>query len=390
MGTPDLSVIVPIYNEEESVPLLHAELKRALDELDRDYEIIYVDDGSQDASFARLKEAAMHDPTVMVIHFRRNFGQTAAIAAGIEHSQGKILVFMDADLQNDPADIRRLICEVDAGYDVVSGWRKERQDEFLRRKLPSMIANKLISAVTGVHLHDYGCTLKAYRREVLESARLYGEMHRFIPVYASWSGACITELPVRHRARQYGKSKYGLTRTVRVLLDLMTVKFLGSYATKPLYAFGYIGALVLLASFGSVLVALGESFVPPYVQLGNDPLTLVGIILLVVAFQVLLMGLLAELVMRTYYESQGKRTYTIHTVLSGAANGVAPLEKSHVGGAGSPGRDGHQGSDAHNGWNERAENRRHSLRGKPVVRADMLDVDAPNHLEAPGGYPAPT
>jgi glycosyltransferase involved in cell wall biosynthesis len=339
MGTPDLSIIVPVYNEEDNVPLLHAELKRALDELDRDYEIIYVDDGSRDASFERLQEAIAHDPTATLIRFRRNFGQTAAIAAGIEHSQGEILVLMDADLQNDPADIGKLVGVLETGYDVVSGWREERHDELIRRKLPSWIANKLISAVTGVHLHDYGCTLKAYRREVLESVRLYGEMHRFIPVYASCSGARLTEIPVHHRARRFGKSKYGLSRTVRVLLDLMTVKFLGSYSTKPLYAFGYIGVLLFLASFASVLLALGESFVPPYVRLHNNPLTLLGAVLLVLAMQVLLMGLLAELVMRTYYESQGKPTYITREVLRGAA----PMEMSPVGAAGSRGHDGHPG-----------------------------------------------
>ncbi len=318
MQSPDLSIILAVYNEEENLPRLHAELQHALRGLNRTYEIIYVDDGSEDHSFDYLAEIAVQDPAVKAIRFRRNYGQTAALSAGIDHSQGSIIILMDADLQNDPADISRLLAKLEEGYDVVSGWRKNRQDELLRRKLPSKVANALISQVTGVHLHDYGCTLKAYRREVLRSVRLYGEMHRFIPAYAFWAGALITEIPVNHRARQFGKSKYGLSRTIRVLLDLITVKFLNGYSTKPLYLFGFVGVLLGFASFTSVLLAVAQAMLPPYVRLHNNPLTLLGGILVVLAIQIILMGLLAELLIRIYYESQGKRTYTIRSLVSGS------------------------------------------------------------------------
>jgi glycosyltransferase involved in cell wall biosynthesis len=316
MDSPYLSIVLPVFNEEDNVARLHRELKRALDGLRHSYEIIYVDDGSQDQSFQRLSEVAANDSTINVIRLRRNYGQTAALSAGIDRSSGEVIVLLDADLQNDPADIGLLVDRIEEGYDVVSGWRKNRQDKRLTRKFPSHIANALISRMTGVHLHDYGCTLKAYRREVLEHVRLYGEMHRFIPAYASWSGARITEVAVNHRARQFGKSKYGLSRTMRVLLDMITVKFLGSYSTKPLYAFGFVGLLVTLASFASAAVATGQALLPPYVRFHNNPLTLLAAILLVVAIQVVLMGLLAELVMRTYYESQDKPTYIIRSVIS--------------------------------------------------------------------------
>ncbi len=323
MPSPSVSVILPIYNEEENIPLVYAELKTALEDLHRSYEMIFVDDGSSDGSAWRLQQIALDDPTVMVIRFRRNHGQTAAISAGIDGSSGTIIVLMDADMQNDPRDIGALLAKMEEGYDVVSGWRKDRHDAFVTRTLPSKAANALISTVTGVHLHDYGCTLKAYRREVLEPVRLYGEMHRFIPAYASWNGARITEMPVNHRARQFGKSKYGLSRTVRVVLDLITVKFLGSYGTKPLYAFGTVGVGLGMLSFLIVLVALIESFVPPYVRLHNNPLTLLGAIVFVLSVQVLLMGLLAELTMRTYYESQGKSTYTIRSITRSTADSGA-------------------------------------------------------------------
>ena len=323
-----LSVVLPIYNEQDNISILHAELKQALEALGRRYEIMYVDDGSNDASFLRLSYIAAHDATVTVLRFRRNFGQTAALAAGIDHTQGEIIVLMDADLQNDPHDIGRLLEKVDAGYDVVSGWRTERKDTYLRRRLPSKVANALISKVTGVRLHDYGCTLKAYRREVLQPMRLYGEMHRFLPAYASWNGALITEIPVNHRARRFGVSKYGLSRTFRVLLDLLTVKFLGSYSTKPLYAFGFVGMLLGLASFVSVALSVAQAMLPPYVKMHNNPLTLLSAILFVVAIQVILMGLLAELIMRTYYESQGKTTYHIRTIVSAAASSGRPRRQS--------------------------------------------------------------
>src|SRR5579864_6831146 len=241
MRSKYLSVIIPVYNEEENIALLHERLRNVLERQMFTYEIIYIDDGSKDDTFARLNILSRKDEHVRVIRFRRNFGQTAALAAGINYSVGEILVCMDGDLQNDPVDIPRLLAKIEEGYDIVSGWRKNRQDAQWSRKFPSMIANKLISMVTGVHLNDYGCTLKAYRHEIFKTVRLYGEMHRFIPAYAALVGASITELPVNHHARQFGTSKYGMSRVVRVLLDLITLKFLGSFGTKPLYAFGIVG-----------------------------------------------------------------------------------------------------------------------------------------------------
>jgi glycosyltransferase involved in cell wall biosynthesis len=320
-----VSVILPVYNEEGNIALVHEELKRALNDLGRTYEIVYVDDGSADASYQRLQAIVAADPSVVVLRFRRNFGQTAAIAAGIDHSRGGIIVLMDADLQNDPKDIARLLAKLDEGYDVVSGWRKRRRDKWLTRKLPSKMANGIISRVTKVRLHDYGCTLKAYRREVLEPVRLYGEMHRFLPVHASWNGARIAELPVNHRARKHGKSKYGLSRTFRVILDLMTVQFLGSYRTKPLYAFGRLSALLLLGSFLSVAVAIAQKLMEPYVRLHNNPLILLSAVLLLLSVQFVMLGLLAELIMRTYFESQGKSIYTLRTVLVGDQDGPITL-----------------------------------------------------------------
>jgi len=325
MGTPSLSIVIPVYNEEQNVPLLHQEVRQALDPLRLPYEVIYVDDGSRDGSVARLTEIAARDRNVVVICFRRNFGQTAALSAGITHSQGEIIILMDADLQNNPSDIPAMLAKLDEGYDVVSGWRRKRRDPFFSRKLPSRIANGIISRVTGVKLHDYGCTLKAYRRETLETTRLYGEMHRFIPVYASWAGARITEMPVNHRARKYGKSKYGIGRTIRVLFDLLTVKFLGSYSTKPLYAFGIIGVWLTIAAVACEALAIAARFTRFALSLHNDPLTLAGIILFALAVQVVMMGLLAELIMRTYYESQGKPIYVVRNVLMGSAQGLVTL-----------------------------------------------------------------
>jgi len=311
---PYLSVVVPIYNEEENVLPLHQQLDAALRDLGHTYEVVIVDDGSRDATPARLREVVDSDEHVRVVSFRRNFGQTAALQAGIEHSRGQILVFMDGDLQNDPADISLLLQKLDEGYDVVSGWRLDRQDSF-RRRLPSTIANALISWVTGVHLHDYGCTLKAYRREVLEPVKLYGEMHRFIPAYASWAGAAIAEIPVRHHARRFGQSKYGVSRTLRVLLDLMTVKMLGSYATKPIYFFGFVGFTCWLAALVSFAIVVAQKLLPPHPYAHNNPLLLLSAMLGIVGVQFILMGLLAELSIRTYHESQGKPTYVVRQVL---------------------------------------------------------------------------
>src|SRR5438552_3455125 len=249
VDAPDISVFLPVFNEESNLRPLHEKMDRALAQLGRTAEIIYVDDGSSDGSLDVLREIAAKDSRVRVIALRRNYGQTPAMAAGIDAARGRVLIPMDADLQNDPADIKRLLEKLDEGYDVVSGWRKNRKDPLFTRKIPSMMANWLISKIGGVPLHDYGCSLKAYRRESLADVHLYGEMHRFIPIYASWSGARVAEIPVEHHARTMGKSKYGLSRTIKGVFDLMTIKFMASYQTKPLYIFGYAGLLTFLVSF---------------------------------------------------------------------------------------------------------------------------------------------
>ncbi len=319
-----LSVVIPLYNEEPNVAPLLSELLGALRGLGRSFEVICVDDGSRDGTFAALARAAEDEPALRVLRFRRNFGQTAAMSAGIEAARGAIIVPMDGDLQNDPADIGRLLAELDRGHDVVSGWRQNRMDREFGRKLPSRIANRLISGISGVRLHDYGCSLKAYRREVLEGVRLYGEMHRFIPIYASWQGAQVTELVVNHRARRAGRSKYGLGRTFKVMLDLMVVKFLASFVTRPVYLFGGVG----LVSFALGAVAFGAALF--YKLSGRKDFVETPLPLLAVAFVLagavcLLMGLLAELVIRTYFESQGKRPYLIAEEIGGAppARGAA-------------------------------------------------------------------
>ena len=310
-----LSVIVPVYNEEESIQPLHQKISKILEQQSFSYEIVYVEDGSRDETFSQLNRIADNDPHVCIVRFRRNFGQTAAISAGITHSKGEVLVFMDGDLQNDPLDIPRLLAKLDEGYDVVSGWRKHRQDASLSRKLPSFLANALISKVTGTHLHDYGCTLKAYRREVFDTIRLYGEMHRFIPAYAALAGATVTELEVSHHARQFGKSKYGISRTVRVILDLITLKFLGSYGTKPLYAFGIPGLLSLLLGGSIALPLVGRKLVSPMnFRIHRSPLLPISLLGISFGLQSLMTGLLAELLMRTYHESQNKPTYVVRTV----------------------------------------------------------------------------
>ena len=322
-----LSVIIPIKNEEENIPLLHAGLSLVLQEQEYSYEIIYVDDGSTDTSFEHLQRLTALDPHTRIIRFSRNFGQTAAISAGVQQSCSEILVFMDGDLQNDPKDIPRLLAKLDEGYDVVSGWRKHRQDAKLSRKLPSWLANRLISKVSGTHLHDYGCTLKAYRRQVFEHVRLYGEMHRFIPAYAAIAGASITEIEVLHHPRRFGISKYGISRTFRVILDLLTLKFLGSFGTKPLYLFGVPGitSLGMGSTLGST-VLLRRAF-PPHVRANRNPLLLLAVFCSAFGMQCIMMGLLAELLMRTYHESQGKATYVIRDILPDAQrsreNGVA-------------------------------------------------------------------
>ena len=307
---PDISVFLPVFNEEPNLLPLHAKLDDALKSLGGSAEIVYVDDGSTDGSLNILREIADMDPRVRVVALRRNYGQTAAMAAGIDAARGKVLIPMDADLQNDPADIARLLQKLDEGYDVVSGWRKNRKDKMVTRKIPSMLANRLISWIGGVPLHDYGCSLKAYRRESLQDVRLYGEMHRFIPIYAAWAGARVTEIPVEHHARTMGKSKYGLSRTIKVVFDLITIKFMASYQTKPIYVFGSFGMLAFVVSLFSGVYALVLKFwhKADFVQ---TPLPVLCIVMFAVGIQFLLMWLLAEMLVRTYHESQSKSIYAV-------------------------------------------------------------------------------
>jgi len=311
----ELSLVVPVYNEKENLPLLMDAIYAALNPLNKKWEVVLVDDGSKDGSLDVLTEIAEKDPKhVRVVVFRRNFGQTAAIAAGIDHSEGSIIILLDADMQNDPADIPMLLDKLAEGYDLVSGWRKDRKDNRLTRTIPSNMANGLISWVTGVHLHDYGCTLKAYRREALEGFRLYGEMHRFIPVFAHSVGAKITELPVRHHPRKFGVAKYGLERTVKVVLDLFTVKFLLDYSHKPMRLFGGTGVILIGVSF-LLLAYLFIRKVFFLISVLSSPFFQIAVMLSILGFQSILMGLIAELLARTYHESQSKPTYTIRAVL---------------------------------------------------------------------------
>nr|WP_044199386.1 glycosyltransferase family 2 protein [Oscillochloris trichoides] len=313
---PLLSIVVPIYNEEESIPHLYSRLSEVLTSYAQPYEIIAVDDGSRDQSFALLRDLANSDPRLRVVRFRRNFGQTAAFAAGFDRAQGEYIVTIDADLQNDPRDIPQLMARAAEGFDVVSGWRARRQDAFINRKLPSMIANRLISWVTGVHLHDYGCSLKVYRAEVVKNINLYGELHRFIPAVASWQGVAVTEMPVHHEARRYGKSKYGISRTIRVLLDLITVRFLLSYSTRPMQIFGLWGLLSILTGFA---ISLYLTFIKLLydADIGSRPLLLLGVLLIILGVQFIGIGLMGELIMRTYYETQQKAIYVVREEVNG-------------------------------------------------------------------------
>ena len=305
-----LSIIIPIYNEEESISVLYQELNQVLSNLSFEYEIIAIDDGSTDNTNTIIKEIAQKDENFKTITFKRNFGQTAAMSAGIDASQGEIIITMDADLQNDPTDIPKFMEKIEKGFDVVSGWRVNRQDKLITRKIPSWIANYIISFITGVKLHDYGCTMKAYRREVIKDVRFYGEMHRFMPAYTAWHGAKISEISTNHRSRKYGKTKYNLFRTFRVILDLFTVKFLMDYSTKPMHFFGKIGYWLLSLSFLSGCWAVflkifkGTYFI-------TTPLPLLTVFLILVGLQFILMGLLAEILIRTHYESQKKPIYLI-------------------------------------------------------------------------------
>jgi len=307
---PRISLVIPCYNEEESVDELVTEVIQVIEKYKLDAEVILVDDGSKDRTWDKLVPHAQRDPRLRLIRFRRNFGQTAAMVAGMDYARGEVIIPLDADLQNDPNSIPDLMAKIDEGFDVASGWRKNRQDKALSRKLPSVIANALISRVSGVHLHDYGCTLKAYRREVLDPVALYGEMHRFIPIYASWAGAKVTEVAVGHRARKYGTSKYGIGRTFKVVLDLLVVKFLGTYGTKPIYFFGFLG--FVLCAFGMLAEsrAIYDKFVHE-VWIHKNPFLVIGIFLFSLGVQSFFLGLLAEIGIRTYHESQHRPIYFI-------------------------------------------------------------------------------
>ncbi len=306
----DLSVVLPVYNEAPNLEPLHSELTEVLTALGRSYEIIYVDDGSADGSRDILRRLRACDPHVHAVFFRRNFGQTAAVAAGLDRSTGEIVITLDSDRQNDPHDIPALIAKIEEGYDVVSGWRKDRKDDLINRRLPSLVANAMIRAITGVHVHDYGCMLKAYRGEVARGLRLYGEMHRFIPAIASDLGASVGELVVNHRPRVAGSSNYGISRVVRVVLDLLTVKFLSVYSTRPIHVFGVLG--VLLGGIGAVVLAvLGVQKVFFGEQLSGRPILLLASLLVVTGVQLVTMGLLGEMLARTYHESQGKPIYVV-------------------------------------------------------------------------------
>lgn len=307
----DISVIIPVHNEQGNIEILFAELKDVLDKTGRGYEVIFVDDGSTDNSLAELKSIAGKNPQARVVSFMRNFGQTAALSCGFKIAQGEIVIPMDSDLQNDPADIPALLKEMaDKNNDIISGWRKDRKDPFLSRKLPSHAANWLISLITGVHLHDYGCTLKAYRKDVIKHIALYGEMHRFLPAVANWRGAKISEVAVNHRPRKFGKSKYGIIRTFKVLLDLVTVKFLGSYFTKPIYFFGGIGIMSYFGGVFSCTYLIWDKLVhgKPMIQ---SPLLLLTAMLMILGTQFILMGLLAEISVRIYHESRSQEVYAI-------------------------------------------------------------------------------
>ncbi|HML39537.1 MAG TPA: glycosyltransferase family 2 protein [Bellilinea sp.] len=326
----ELSIVIPVYNEYENLPLLYEALIDSLKEVQQSWEAILVNDGSKDGSSDVLKNLAEKDPEhIRVIELRRNFGQTAAIAAGIDHALGDIVILMDADLQNDPHDIPMMLEKINEGYDVVSGWRRKRQDTYISRTLPSHLANALISKVTGVYLHDYGCTLKAYRREVITGFRLYGEMHRFIPVYADSVGAKILEVEVNHHPRKFGKAKYGLERTFKVLLDLVTVKFLSSYSNKPIYLFGGMGVgligLGLLLFLFLLIRKIGWA-----IGVTTSPFFQTATMLIILGFQSVLMGLIAELQVRTYHESQNKPTYTIRTMYNISHDPFLPNGNNHI------------------------------------------------------------
>lgn len=310
----DVSIVIPLYNEEGNVAELYRELKGVLIREKISHEILLVNDGSSDRTTQLISDLHADDLCVTVINFRRNFGQTAAMSAGFDYARGNVIITMDGDLQNDPADIPLLLAKVAEGYDVVTGWRFARKDPFLNRKLPSMIANKIISSITGVHLHDYGCTLKAFKREITQHIKLYGEMHRFIPAIASGMGALITEVKVNHRARKYGTSKYGISRTVRVILDLVTVKFLLSYSNRPLHVFGVIGMISSSMGF-LLLLLLGIQRQFYGVPMGDRPMLMMAVLMIFIGVQFVTIGLISEIQVRTYHESQNKPIYYVKNIL---------------------------------------------------------------------------
>lgn len=314
-STVELSIVIPVLNEAESLRALYEEVVSAISQ-SGNCEILFVDDGSTDESLNILTDIQQNDARVRIIKLRRNFGQTAALSAGFRHARGRIIVPLDADGQNDPADIPRLVAKLETGFDIVSGWRRKRHDNAFTRTIPSRIANWVIARITGVKLHDFGCTLKAYRAESLKCIRLYGEMHRFIPALASWGGEKVTEIVVNHRPRTAGKTKYGLNRIFKVILDLITIKFLASFSTKPIYVFGGLGVLSLLASFLSGLAVLYYKFgVKPALAMNRNPLLVLTMMLFMTAIQFILMGLLAEILVRTYHESQDREIYIIEEIL---------------------------------------------------------------------------
>lgn len=322
-----LSVVIPLLNEEENIPYLYDELNEVMDSLDGDYEYIFIDDGSTDRSLELLKDLQQKDEHVVVVNFRKNFGQTAAMAAGFDYASGDIIITMDADLQNDPRDIPMLLQKIDEGNDVVTGWRFDRKDAFINRRLPSIIANKIISKTTGVNLHDYGCTLKAFRQEVIKNVKLYGEMHRFIPAIASGMGIDFTEVKVNHRPRRFGSSKYGISRTIRVVLDLLTVKFLLSYATRPIQVFGLMG--VISGGIG-FLIALIMTFQRQFmgVPLSDRPMLFLAVLLIFIGIQFISLGLIAELQARTYHESQSKPVYFVKNVFRSRSDAKKEIDAS--------------------------------------------------------------
>ncbi|AEH45999.1 glycosyl transferase family 2 [Thermodesulfatator indicus DSM 15286] len=311
---PYLSIVIPVFNEEENIPLLLENIEKALKNFKKAFEVIIVDDGSTDNSLKILKELKPKYPWLKIVALRRNFGQSAAFTAGIDHAKGKVIVTMDGDLQNDPRDIPKLLEKIEEGYDVVSGWRKDRKDPFISRRLPSMMANALISRFTHVKLHDYGCSLKAYRAEVIKGVTIYGELHRFIPALVGLSGARVAEVEVTHHPRRYGRSKYGISRTYRVILDLLLMIFFRKFATKPLHIFGLTGGTLFLLGLG---IELYLSFLKIFMgqDIGQRPLLILGVLLILTGINLLGTGLLAELVIRTYYESSGKRIYSVREVI---------------------------------------------------------------------------